>query len=97
MLTTPVVMTWPDSTPVTRVIGRKIHAAADHLDHQAQDARRPSADPQHRHQITDPADLVPVRVKNGDAGQVRDEDPGVTAAILVLLRPSVSTVSVRSA
>ena len=24
MLTTPVVMTWPDSTPVTRVIGRKI-------------------------------------------------------------------------
>ncbi len=24
MLTTPVVMTWPDSTPVTRVIGRKM-------------------------------------------------------------------------
>lgn len=70
---------------------------ADHLDHQAQDARRSSADPQHRHQITDPADLVPVRVENGYAGQVRDEDPGVTAAILGLLRPSVSTVSVRSA
>ncbi len=49
--------------------------AADHLDHQPQDAGRASADPQHRHQVADPADLVAVGVEDGHPGQVRDEDP----------------------
>lgn len=49
---------------------------ADHLDDQTQDAWRPSADPQHRHQVPDPADLVPVRIEHGHPGEMRDEDPG---------------------
>ncbi len=76
MLTTPVVITWPDSTPVTRVIGRKIRRRLDHFDDQAQHPRRPAADPQHHHDVADPAHLVAVGVEDGDAGEVRDEDPG---------------------
>lgn len=70
MLTTPVVMTWPDSTPVTRVMGRKIHAAAHDLDDHAQQTRRLAADPEHRHQIADAADLIAVGVEHRYTGQM---------------------------
>ena len=74
MLTTPVVMTWPLSTWVTRVIGTKIAAPAEHLDDQAEHARRQTAGPEHRDEVADLADLVARRVEHRQPGQAAGED-----------------------
>ena len=46
----------------------------EHLDHQAEHARRLGALPQHHHDVADLADLIPVRVVDGETGQPGDID-----------------------
>ena len=76
MFTTPVVITWPLSMLVTRVIGRKIARRPKHLDDQAEDPRAAARRADHRDQVAHPADLVTRGVEDLQAGQPAHEDAG---------------------
>ncbi len=75
MFTTPVVITWPLSMLVTRVIGQEDRRRAEDLHHQAEHPGRLAIGPHVRHQVADPAHLVAGRVEHLQAGQAADEDP----------------------
>lgn len=56
--------------------GQEDPAAGGQFDDQTEQSRRFPAHPQDGHQVADAAHLVAVRVEDGDAGEVGDEDPG---------------------
>ena len=74
MFTRPVVMTWPPSTEVTRVIGHEHPATSGHLDHQADDAGAAAGGTERDDDVAHPTDLVAERVEHAQAGQAADED-----------------------
>ena len=67
-------MTWPASTAVTRVIGRKMRRRGGTSTTRPRTRGGCAVDPQRDHDVADPPDLVTVGVEHGDSGQARDED-----------------------
>ena len=74
MFTTPVVITWPLSTWVTRVIGTKMRPAPEDLDDQAQHPGLQTARTEHHDEVADLADLVARGVEDRQPGQSGRED-----------------------
>ena len=97
MLTSPVVITWPESTLVTRVIGTKIRRRPSTSTTRPEHARRPVVDAERGDDVADLADLVAVRVEDLQARQSGDEDPGRCCAHGLRLPVEATRCGVRSA
>ena len=76
MLTSPVVMTWPAVDTGDPGHRDEDPAAAEHLDDQAQHARRLVVAAHGDDDIAHLAHLVAVRVVDEETGEARDEHPG---------------------
>ena len=75
MLTTPVVITWPLSMLVTRVIGRKTARRPNTSTTSPRTRGRLALRAHQRDEVADPAHLVAGGVEHLQAGQAADEDP----------------------
>ena len=81
MFTSPVVITWPGSMLVTRVIGRKTRRRPGTSTTRPDRAGCALRSDQHD-DVADPAHLVADRVEDGRPGEARDEDLSPDAAHL---------------